>query len=100
MLYRKRVCLENSKVLQESTYAFDGIHDILRFNITRLTQRMNNPYVALYTLKKDGELDEILADKVYYLNIISQIKYEDKVEYKRFRLVCQRTGILRIEALL
>lgn len=100
MLYRKKVCLENSKVLQESTYAFDGIHDILRFNITRLTQRMNNPYVSLYTLKKDGEPNAILADKVYYLNIISQIKYEDKVEYKRFRLVCQRTGIQRIEALM
>lgn len=100
MLYRKRVCLENTKVLQESTYAFDGIHDILRFNITRLTQRMNNPYVSLYTLNKDKELDKILADKVYYLNIVSQIKYEDKIEYKRFRLICQRSGIQRIEELL
>lgn len=103
MLYRKKVCLENSKVLQESTYAFDGIHDILRFNITRITQRMNNPFVSVYTLDKedkDGVPDLILADKVYYLNIISQIKYEDKVEYRRFRLICQRSGIQKIEELL
>ncbi len=103
MLYRKKVCLENSKVLQESTYAFDGIHDIVRFNITRLTQRMNNPFVSVYTFDKedkDGVPDLIIADKVYYLNIISQIKYEDKIEYRRFRLICQRSGIQKIEELI
>lgn len=103
MLYRKKVCLENGKVLQESTYAFDGIHDIVRFNITRITQRMNNPFVSVYTLDKedkDGVPNLILADKVYYLNIITQIKYEDKVEYRRFRLICQRSGIQKIEELL
>ncbi|ALU27122.1 hypothetical protein HX045_06020 [Myroides odoratimimus] len=102
MLYRKKVHLDNKKVIKESTYAFDGINDIIHFNLTRLTQRMNNPYVTVYTLDQNdliGEPERILADKIYYLNFIAQIKYENIVDYKRFRIVCKRTGIEAIEEL-
>lgn len=102
LLYRKKVHLDNKKVIQESTYAFDGINDIVRFNITRLTHRMNNPYVSVPTLDQDdstGKLVKVLADKIYYLNFIMQIKFGDKVDYKRFRVVCKRTGIEAIEDL-
>lgn len=102
LLYRKKVHLDNKKVIQESTYAFDGINDIIRFNFTRLTQRMNNPYVSVFTLDQEdvtGQPEKILADKIYYLNFITQIKYGDKVNYKRFRVICKRTGIEAIEDL-
>ncbi|WP_121965987.1 hypothetical protein [Myroides sp. N17-2] len=102
LLYRKKVHLDNKKVIKESTYAFDGINDIIHFNLTRLTQRMNNPYVSLFTLDQDdstGKPMKVLADKIYYLNFITQIKYGDKVDYKRFRVICKRTGIEVIEDL-
>lgn len=99
MLYRKKVHLDNKKVIKESTYAFDGINDIMHFNLTRFTQRMNNPYIAVYTLDDDENPEQILADKIYYLNFITQIKYQGKIDYKRFRVVCKRTGIEAIEDL-
>ncbi|KZE73576.1 hypothetical protein HX017_05480 [Myroides marinus] len=100
LLYRKKVHLDNKKVIKESTYAFDGINDIMHFNLTRFSQRMNNPYIAVYTLDDEtGEPEQVLADKIYYLNFITQIKYDGKVDYKRFRVVCKRTGIEAIEAL-
>lgn len=102
LLYRKKVHLDNKKVIKESTYAFDGINDIIHFNFTRLTQRMNNPYISVFTLDQEGvngKPEKILADKIYYLNFVTQIKYEDKIDYKRFRVVCKRTGIESIEEL-
>ncbi|WP_010250081.1 hypothetical protein [Myroides injenensis] len=102
ILYRKKVRLENTKAMKESTYSFEGINDILRFNLTRITQRMDNPLVPAYVLSEntlDGKPIEIFVDKVYYLNFILQIKYKNNLEYKRFRLVCQRSGIQKIEEL-
>lgn len=99
LLYRKKVHLDNKKVIKESTYAFDGINDIMHFNLTRFTQRMNNPYITVYTLDENEQPEQLLADKIYYLNFITQIKYDGKIDYKRFRVVCKRTGIEAIEEL-
>ena len=35
--------------------------------------------------------------KIYYLNIVFQLHHADQTEYRRFRVVMTRDGILRIE---
>ncbi|MBB1140037.1 hypothetical protein [Myroides sp. WP-1] len=100
LLYRKKVSLDRGEMMKDSTYFFKGVHDIFRFNLTRLLQRMDNPKVPVLSL--DEHNDQVIgfyADKVYYINFISQIEYENHTEYKRYRIVCQRDGIQEIEEL-
>lgn len=100
LLYRKKVALDRGEMMKNSTYFFKGVHDIFRFNLTRFMQRMDNPKVPILSL--DEQNDRVInfyAEKVYYINLISQIEYENYTEYKRYRLVCQRDGIQKIEEL-
>ncbi|MGG5507577.1 MULTISPECIES: hypothetical protein [unclassified Myroides] len=100
LLYRKKVSLDRGEMMKNSTYFFKGVHDIFRFNLTRLLQRMDNPKVPVLSL--DEHNDQVIgfyADKVYYINFISQIEYENHTEYKRYRIICQRDGIQGIEEL-
>lgn len=100
LLYRKKVSLDRGEMMKNSTYFFKGVHDIFRFNLTRFMQRMDNPKVSILSL--DEQNDQVInfyAEKVYYINLISQIEYENYTEYKRYRLVCQRDGIQKIEEL-
>ncbi|MDM1045021.1 hypothetical protein HX004_08965 [Myroides sp. 1354] len=100
LLYRKKVSLDRGEMMKNSTYFFKGVHDIFRFNLTRLMQRMDNPKVAVLSLDEQNEqVIGFYADKVYYINFISQIEYEDHTEYKRYRIICQRDGIQKIEEL-
>lgn len=100
LLYRKKVSLDRGEMMKDSTYFFKGVHDIFRFNLTRFMQRMDNPKVSVLSLdEKNEQVIGFYADKVYYINIISQIAYENHVEYKRYRIVCQRDGIQKIEEL-
>ncbi|MTG98394.1 MULTISPECIES: hypothetical protein [Myroides] len=102
ILYRKKVRLDNINAMKEETYSFEGINDIVNFNITRIAQRMDNPHITGYTLSElssKGQVEMVLADKVYYLNVIVQFKNLDQVAYRRFRMLVQRTGIQKIEEL-
>lgn len=103
LLYRKKVRIDRSKMNLIGSYDFTGVNDTVRFNITRICQRMGSPDIPVFALseQEDGTVkpDLISADRIYYLNFIVQIKQQDRLDYKRFRLVCQRTGILKIEEL-
>ena len=99
MLYRKHVHIDRDKMEQNSKYVLSGINDIMRLHVNHFTQKMDNPKEPLYVLNESGEVSIIECDKVYYLNIIMQFQYEEQLDYKRFRIVFQRSGILRIEEL-
>ncbi len=99
ILYRKRVQIDRDKLEKDSKYIIAGINDIMRFHITRFTQKMDNPKVPLYTMDDDDSVSIIKGDKVYYLNIIMQLQYQEEMDYKRFRVIFNRNGILKIEEL-
>ena len=64
-------------------------------------QRMDTPKVPVLSLdEQNKQVISFDADKVYYINFISQIEYGDHTEYKRYRIICQRDGIQQIEELL
>ena len=60
---------------------------------------MDNPDQPLNIINKEGEIEEVISQKTYYLNIVMQVKYEDQTEYKRFRIVLSRNGILEVQEL-
>lgn len=99
LLYRKKVQLDRRELEKSSCYSFDGINDIMRIYITRLIRKADNPQVPLYLLDEESNISVVNAPKLYYLNIIMQLKYENSTEYKRFRIGFSRSGISGIEEL-
>jgi hypothetical protein len=80
-------------------FSVDGVVDIMRFNIRRFLEKMDNPGQDLLYVS-GGELVEAKGRRVYHVNLI--IKYgmpghEDR--FKLFRLILSRNGIRRIEEL-
>lgn len=99
ILYRKRINIDSQALQNDDKYFVIGINDIARLYINSFTQRLDNPEVPLFTSDDEGDVVEVLGSKIYYLNFIIQLKHEEQLEYKRYRLVFNRAGILEIEEL-
>jgi hypothetical protein len=95
ILYRKRVQFKRKEL--PGDYSFPGIHDIIRFNISEFCRKMDNPAVPLHVLTASGERRVVQGDKVYYLNFVMQCRYEEQLEYKRYRVVFNRAGIISLD---
>lgn len=97
ILYRKLVYMDSEELTSNDEYSVEGINDILRLHVTRFTGKMADPNVPLRKLNGDGSVDIIYTEKVYYINIVMQFQYEDQLEYRHFRIVVTRDGILEIQ---
>jgi len=97
ILYRKSVHIDRDKLESNNIYRTDGINDIIRLHVNSFIQKMDNPQVPLYVLGDDSSPREVLCAKCYFVNIVLQYQYEDKIEYKRFRISVSRTGIEAID---
>lgn len=97
ILYRKLVRLDRQSLNGISEYIIQGINDIIRFNVFNLTLKMDNPDVPLFVGDENEYFAIIRGEKIYYLNLIMQLRHEDVTTYKRYRLVLNRNGILNIE---
>ncbi len=95
--YRKRIKLSSRAI--SAAYRdidTDGINDIMRFNVTEFTRRMGDPRKELFVLTED-DYRKVKAERVYHLNMILRYGGDDRVSYKRFRIVLNRRKIKRIE---
>lgn len=97
ILYRKMVYIDSRKLSKYNTYNISGINDIFRLHINRFIQKMDNPDQPLNIIREDGSVAEIMSKKIYYLNIVIQVRYEDQIKYKRFRLTLSRDGIMEVQ---
>lgn len=97
ILYRKLVQLEKNVLDDLDTYPTAGINEIVRFNIAHLVQKMDNPKAYYNIVSESGEIEEIAADKIYYINYVFHIQHDKQNSYKRYRVVCNRNGIIDIE---
>ena len=97
LLYRKRVVLDSRSLKNDSMYCMNGINEILRFHMHRFTQKMDNSEVPVNTLDAEGNVQTVRVQKIYYLNLVMQLCEGDNVNYKRFRIVMTRNGILAVE---
>lgn len=97
ILYRKRVEIDNAVLRNQYNYEFKGINDIIRYHINYLTKKMDNPLSKVDCIDEEGRVQPILAERVYILHFVMQFKWEDQLEYKAFRVVANRDGILSIQ---
>jgi hypothetical protein len=99
ILHRKIVKINREKMMANSGYIFPGINDITRLYITRFTQKMDNPETHLHYADDTGTLSTIIAEKMYYLNLIVEMQFDGQTDYKRYRIVFNRHGISQLEEL-
>jgi hypothetical protein len=97
LLYRKKVQLWPAELAKASPYPLRGINDILRYNITEYTRKMDNPSFPLSGTWEDEEYKPIEGKKVYHITFVIQCVYEGKTEYKRVVLRCDRNGIVNVK---
>ncbi len=97
ILYRKLVYIDGQELARYDEYRLSGINDILRLHLNRFTLKMDDPQTPLHRLRDDGSVEVVYTDRIYYINFVMQFRYGGSVEYKRFRLVVTRNGILGIE---
>lgn len=97
ILFRKQIRI-NPGIFENiySDYPVEGINDILRFNVERFLNKMDNPRKALYVLT-DESFKKIYGERVYHVNMVIKYTMGQTVMHKRFRLVLNRNGIKRIE---
>lgn len=98
IFYRKLLRLDH-KALNNSygNYNITGVVDIIRFNVSRFIQKMDNPEIPLYYLKDDDEFEKISGEKVYFVNMVLRFKLDDMTSYRRYRIIFNRRGIKKVE---
>ena len=77
-------------------YTMEGVNNIMRYDISKYLQKMDNPKKQLFILQGDGH-KEIYGKRVYHLNIIIKYISTYGTDYKHYRIVMNRDGIRRIE---
>lgn len=97
ILFRKRVTIDGKVLAENDDYPMRGINEIMRLHLTRFTQKMDNPEIPVDTVLADGSLSSVKVQKIYYINIVFQLQHADKIEYRHFRVVMTRDGVLRVE---
>lgn len=99
ILYRKMMQIDREKLDESSNYQVAGINEIIRFNVSSFMFKMDNPDIPLYVTMADETVEKLMGSKIYYLNFIIQFRYEDFEQYKRYRVIFNRNGIMEIEEL-
>jgi hypothetical protein len=97
LLYRKKVQLWPGELAKASPYPLRGINDILRYNITEYTRKMDNPSFPLSGTWEEEGYKPIAGKKVYHITFIIQCVYEGNTEYKRVVVRCDRDGIVNVK---
>ncbi|RXQ90344.1 hypothetical protein EO244_13110 [Ancylomarina salipaludis] len=97
IFYRKLLRLDQ-KALDNSygSYNITGVVDIIRFNVSRFIQKMDNPEIPLYYLN-DDEFEKLSGEKVYFMNMVLRFKLDDETAYRRYRIIFNRRGIKKVE---
>lgn len=96
ILFRKKVQIWPDELAKASPFPLKGINDILRYNITEFTRKMDNPSFPLSGTWENNDYQTIEGRKVYRLTFVIQCTYEGKTEYKRVVVKCDRNGIVKI----
>ncbi len=97
LLFRKKVQLWPHELAKASPFPMKGINDILRYNITEYTRKMDNPSFPLSGTWEDNQYKPIVGKKIYHLTFVMQCVYEGKTEYKRVVVRCDRNGIVDVK---
>ena len=97
ILYRMHMHIDREKLNSTSPYFFSGVNSIIRLNTSHFLRNMDNPEFTLYFPDDQEGYQTIKGKKLYYLNLIIQKQNETQNEFRHYRLVLNRDGIIRIE---
>lgn len=97
ILYRTLVRIDGQVLDENNQYDVSGINDILRFNVSSFILKMENPEVPLAVPDDQGGYEITEGERIYYINFLIQLRYENNIDYKRFRLTMSRNGIEGIQ---
>jgi hypothetical protein len=97
ILYRKMVRLNRESLDRCGDYFFSGINDIIRLNVNGMILKMDDPEFLLHHTDKNKSYITIQGEKIYYLNLIMQMKSEEHTAYRRYRVAFNRNGIVDLE---
>lgn len=93
--YKKKIVLNAASCPAGGAYT--GVVDIVRMNIRHLLDRMDDPVRSLL-LPHPGGIRRVNGHCVYHLNLVLRYAAEGRPEeYRRFRLILDQNGIVRIE---
>lgn len=98
IIYHKKKIELYKNIYRENyhDYHISGINDILRFNITKFLNKMDNPNKEIFLLDSKG-YHRSRAKRVYHVNMIIKYTIAEQFYYVRYRIVLTRHGIKRIE---
>ena len=96
MLYRMKVHMDSGKI-QGSTYAYNGVNDIIRLQMSSFLRMMDNPVSLVETVLPDGTPSTVECRKEYHMNIVLQCVHGGTVDWQHFRLRMTKDGIESIE---
>ena len=96
LFYRNRICLDKKSLEENSRYKINGINEIIYFNLWDYVKKMDNPQVPHFIIQ-NGQIEKILVDKVYYLNFVFRFYSDAGIMYKRYRIMINRNGIIKME---
>lgn len=96
--YRRSIRLFSRQILNTfQNHEVSGVNDIIRFDVSNLVRKMDNPRKKLQCLN-EGEIVTVKSDKSYHVNLVVCFTKPDRsMVYKRFRIVLNRAGIKRLE---
>lgn len=97
IIFRQKVSLYNKKLAKLSHYPLHGVNEILRINLREFLRRMDASHAPLYIDDGDGNFHTVQGEKVYYVHFVMRIRYQDKTDFKLFRVCLHRRGAATIE---
>lgn len=97
LFYRKRVRVDADILNNQYSYTFEGINDIMRIHWNHIVQKMTGPDVELRSLDHEGNIRTATTQRVYAIHIVMQLQCRGQLEYRCFRVLSTRDGILSVE---
>ena len=97
IIYRHEILL-NGKEIYNHHQRLDAVDEIIRFELSRFLQLMDNPNQVYYSVDND-KVKKKKQRRTYHLNLITLMKNE-KTQDERLihhRIILNRNGIIRLE---
>lgn len=91
ILYKTKITINKSSGLK----SFRGISQILRFDISPFTTKMDDHEKEVF-VKAKKNLTRHVVNHVYHLNLILRFYEGKKITYRYYKLICDKRGIKRI----
>jgi hypothetical protein len=76
-------------------FAIDGIMDTSKFDLSRLTKKMDDAKTTVFVPDGDGAC-RIQGRRVYHLHAVLKSIHDGKTQYQHYCIVLNRSGIKRI----